>query len=101
MRTMWSDVILAWPLLLLVAAGVAWTRRGETGGHGRRWFLAWSLAGFLMSFSFVTGFSIGVFVLPVAAATLIWAALRSPHLREGSGFLAGLGMTTLLVAALA
>jgi hypothetical protein len=92
-------VILAWPLLVIVAAALAWRRHGELGGRGWWWFLAWSLAGFLMTFSFATGFSIGLFVLPVAAVALIWVALRSPHLREASGFVAGIAATALLVAA--
>jgi hypothetical protein len=52
-----------------------------------------------MTFSFVTGFSIGLFILPIAAGALIWVALRSPHLREASGFAAGIAATALLVAA--
>jgi hypothetical protein len=91
-------VILAWPLLVLVAAALAWRRHDTPGGRGWWWFVAWSLAGFLMTFSFVTGFSIGLFILPVAAGALIWVALRSPHLREASGFVAGIAATALLVA---
>jgi hypothetical protein len=52
-----------------------------------------------MTFSFVTGFSNGLFILPVAAGALIRVALRSPHLREASGFVAGIAGTALLVAA--
>ena len=92
-------MILAWPLLVLVAATLAWRRHATPGGRGWWWFVAWSLAGFLMTISFVTGFSIGLFILPFAAAGLIWVALRSPHLREASGFVAGIGATALLVAA--
>jgi hypothetical protein len=98
-RTIQLDVILAWPLLVLIAAALAWTRHHEPGGRGWRWFFAWSVAGFLMSFSLVTGFSIGLFILPVAAGTLIWAALRSPHPREASGFLAGVAATVALMVA--
>jgi hypothetical protein len=68
------------------------------GGHGRSWFLVWGLAGFLMSFSLIAGFSIGLLLLPVAAAVVLWAALRSPHLSEAAGFLAGVGATVVLVA---
>ena len=93
-------MIVAWPLLVLLAAALAWRRHDIPGGRGWSWFLAWSLAGFLMTFSFVTGFSIGIFILPLAAGALIWVALRSPHLREASGFAAGIGATALLVAAL-
>jgi hypothetical protein len=95
-----SKLILAWPLLVLIAAVLGWSRRGEPGGRGWRWFLAWSLAGFLMSFSLITGLSIGLLILPFAAGTLIWAALRSPHTREASGFLAGIAATAVLIAAL-
>jgi hypothetical protein len=94
-------MILAWPLLVLVAAALAWRRHSKPGGRGWWWFLAWSLAGFLMTFSFVTGFSIGLFILPVAAGALIWVALRSPHLREAWGFGAGIGATALLIAVMA
>jgi hypothetical protein len=93
-------VILAWPLLLVIASFVAKMRRGEQGGRGWLWFLAWNLAGFLMSFSLITGFSIGLFILPLAAATLLWVSWSAPHLREASGFAAGIGETGLLIFAL-
>jgi hypothetical protein len=91
-------MIALWPLIMVVAGVVVWTRRDDPGGRGWPWFLAWALAGFLMSFSFVTGFSIGLFILPLAAFALIWAAWRSPHLREATGFLLGIVPTALLVA---
>jgi hypothetical protein len=91
-------VLLVWPTLVVIAGVVAWMRRDEPGGRGRRWFLAWAVAGFLMSFSFVTGFSIGLFLLPLAAFALIWAARRSPHLREATGFLLGIVPTAALLA---
>jgi hypothetical protein len=93
-------MILAWPLLVLVAAGLAWRRRGAVGGRGRLWFVAWLLAGLLMSFSLITGLSIGLFILPFAAATLISVALRSPHLAEASGFMVGIAATALLIVAI-
>jgi hypothetical protein len=93
-------MILAWPLILLAAAALVWARHAQPGGHGRSWFLVWGLAGFLMSFSLIAGFSIGLFLLPVAAAVVLWAALRSPHLREASGFLAGVGATAVVLVAL-
>ena len=92
-------MIALWPVLVVVAGVVAWTRRDEPGGQGWPWFLAWALAGFLMSFSFVTGLSIGLFILPLAALALIWVARRSPHLREATGFLLGIVPTAALVAA--
>jgi len=93
-------MILAWPLLAAFAAAVMWRHRNEAGGRGWLWFLAWIVAGFLMSFSLITGFSIGLFILPFAAAALIWVARRSPHLFPASGFVAGIGATALLVAAI-
>jgi hypothetical protein len=50
-----------------------------------------------MSFSLVTGFSIGLLLLPFAAAALIWVATRSPHLVEASGFVLGIAATALLI----
>ena len=50
-----------------------------------------------MSFSLVTGFSIGLLLLPLAAASLLWVARSSPHGREATGFLAGAGATAVLV----
>jgi hypothetical protein len=90
-------MILAWPLLVVVAASLAWQRRGAPGGRGGPWFTAWLVTGFLMSFSLITGLSIGLFILPIAAAVLIWVATRSPHLVEASGFVLGIAATALLI----
>jgi hypothetical protein len=92
-------MVALWPLLVLAAGLVAWRRRDEPGGRGWPWFLAWALAGLLMSFSLVSGFSIGLFILPFAAVALFWAAWRSPHLLEAAGFLAGIVPTAALVVA--
>jgi hypothetical protein len=94
-------LILAWPLLIVLAATLMWRHRGEVGGRGLRWFLIWIGVGFLMSISLITGFSIGMFILPFAGAALIWAARRAPHLPEASGFVGGIGAAALLVAAIA
>lgn len=85
---------------MLIAAVLGWSRRGQPGGRGWYWLFAWSVAGFLMSFSLITGLSIGLLILPFAAGMLIWTTLRSPHLREAAGFLAGLAATAVLIAAL-
>jgi len=89
-------VILLWPAML-VAAVVAARRsphRGRATGVG--W---WTLAGALFLFSLVTGFSIGLFVAPVAAASVIWAAWRAPRWRLASGFVLGcVGIVAVLVA---
>jgi hypothetical protein len=50
-----------------------------------------------MSFTLVTGFSIGLFVLPFAVAVLLVAARRAPHLAESVGFLSGVGGTLLAI----
>jgi hypothetical protein len=68
------------------------------GGRGWGWFAFWGLAGATVSFSFLTGFSIGLFVLPAALALLVVAARRSPHLPEAIGFAAGVGAVLLAVA---
>ena len=93
-------MILAWPLLVAFAATLMWRHRNEVGGRGWLWFLAWIVAGFLMSFSLITGFSIGLFILPLAGGVLIWVARRSPHLLQASGFVAGIGATALLATAI-
>ena len=71
-----------------------------TGERGFVWFLVWTAAGFLMSFSLVTGFSIGLLIVPFAAALLLWVARRAPHLPETAGFAVGIALTALLIVAL-
>ena len=93
-------MILAWPLLLLTAGVLCWRRRYLTGERGFVWFLVWTAAGFLMSFSLVTGFSIGLLIVPFAAALLLWVARRAPHLPETAGFAVGIALTALLIVAL-
>jgi hypothetical protein len=93
-------MILLYPLVL-IAAVVVWRRRRVTATRGGwEWFAAWTLAGGLMTFSFLTGFSIGLFVLPLAAATVLWVATRAPGALDAIGFVEGIGMTLLLVALL-
>jgi hypothetical protein len=64
------------------------------------WFVAWTLAGFLITFSFLTGLTIGLFILPAAAAVLLAVAARSPHLLEGIGFVVGVAANVALILAL-
>jgi hypothetical protein len=80
-------VILLYPLLLLAAIFVA-TSSPRTS-KGSWWWLAWAAAGGLFVFSLVTGFSIGLFLLPAAAILLFWVARSAPGWREATGFLAG------------
>jgi len=91
-------VIALYPLVLLVAAFMLVQNRGRPGGHGWRWFGAWWVSGGVFAFSLVTGLSIGLFVLPFAAAALFVVAARAPHLPETSGFVAGVGTLALVVA---
>jgi hypothetical protein len=90
-------MVLLFPVVLGVAGYLAWKRRATPHGKGWRWFLAWIAAGFLLSFSFITGLSIGLIVFPFAAASLLWVASRSPHFPEAWGFAVGIGGTALLV----
>jgi len=67
---------------------------------GWRWFAAWALAGALLVFALVTGFSVGLFVLPFALLALALVAARSAGGREMFGVISGAGLTGLLVWAL-
>ncbi len=94
-------MIVLYPLVILGAVALVLRRRGEVvGGRGWSWFGAWCAAGMLFTFSFASGFSIGLFVLPLAAGALLYVAWRAPHLSEGLGFVAGLGAMLLVVALL-
>lgn len=93
-----SRVILLYPLVLAGAGAVVVRRRAHPQGRGWLWFAAWLAAGAVFTFSFLGGFSIGLFVLPVAAALLLYVAWRAPHLSEALGFVAGIGTTLLLIA---
>lgn len=99
---LYDQMILAFPLLLVAAAYVALRRPDPRGlgrdGTGWRWFAAWSAAGAATTFSFLTGLSIGLFVLPLAAALLFWVARHAPRLPAALGFAEGVGAVLLLVA---
>jgi 4-amino-4-deoxy-L-arabinose transferase-like glycosyltransferase len=93
-------VILVFPIALGACVAWLWRRRNEDGADGRGWgwFLGWAAAGAAMTFSFLTGFSIGLLILPGALALLYLLARRSPRWREASGFAAGIGLILLFVA---
>ena len=65
---------------------------------GWKGFLAWALAGGLLVFTFLSGFSIGLFVLPLAGVVLWLVARRATGWPETLGLGAGLGAVCLLVA---
>src|SRR5437870_5701538 len=91
-------MVLLYPLVL-VAAIVVWSKKRTTVSRGGwDWFAAWTLAGALLTFSFLTGFSIGLFFLPLAAAVVFWVARRAPGLFDPIGFFAGIGLILLFVA---
>jgi hypothetical protein len=89
-------MILLYPQVLFAAVVVSRKRVTSSRG-GWEWFGAWTLAGGLMTFSFLTGFSIGLFVLPLAAGTVLWVASQAPGAFDAIGFVEGIGMTLLLV----
>lgn len=93
-------MILLFPIALALTIAILWRSRDQGGsqGAGCRWFWAWSLVGAALSFSFLTGLSIGLFVLPVALL-LLWIVLsRSPRWPESVGFIEGIGIILLAVA---
>jgi|SRR5579884_1246876 len=67
-------VVVAVPALLAGVIGLALHRKCSrgSGASGR---LAWALSLLLVAFSVVTGFSIGIFVLPLAALLVAAASL--------------------------
>jgi hypothetical protein len=93
-------MIFVFPAALAIAAVVLWQSRRESGGPGRgcRWFWAWSLVGAAVGFSFLTGFSIGLLLLPFALV-LLWLVLYfSPRWSESIGFFEGVGLLLLVIA---
>jgi hypothetical protein len=93
-------MVLLFPVVIGVAGYLAWRHRSTPHGKGWEWFLAWTGAGFLLSFSLITGLSIGLFIFPFAAIWLLWVASRSPHFPEAWGIAVGIGATALLIVLL-
>jgi hypothetical protein len=90
-------MILLYPIVLGTAV-VIWGRRAAVSPGGWPWFAAWTVAGALMTFSFLTGFSIGVFFLPLVGASLLAVAWRAPGAPDAVGFFEGVGVMLLVVA---
>jgi hypothetical protein len=64
---------------------------------GWGWFGAWTVVGALVTFSFLTGFSIGLFVLPVAVLAVWVVGSRSPSRSAAFGLISGAGFMCLVV----
>src|SRR5438132_7959002 len=93
-------MIFVFPAALAIAVVILWRSRGQSGGQGRGccWFWAWSLVGAALGLSFLTGFSIGLLLLPFALG-LLWLVLYlSPRWPESIGFAEGVGLLLLVVA---
>ena len=91
-------VILLWPLLLVGASLLLWkSRQRGLGRQGWPWFVAWTLAGAVFVFSFLTGSSVGVFLFPVAAIGVLWLAVNSPDGRELACFAVGIAAVLLVL----
>jgi hypothetical protein len=94
-------MILFYPLLIGIvgyALWRAWQRGGLEGGQGWLWFGGWALVGAVFAFSFLTGFTIGLFVLPLVVLLLGVVLHASPRPREAIGFVAGIGAMLLVIA---
>lgn len=88
-----------YPLLLIWAAVLI--RRTE-GKRRAGWpgFAAWSVAGAVFTFSLLTGFSIGLFLLPVVFVVLYLAVRSAPDFQASLGFVAGIGVILLVFASI-
>jgi hypothetical protein len=89
-------MILLYPIVLAAALFIA-SKKAHKARGGWPWFAGWTAAGALMTFSFLTGFSIGLFVLPVAALTLLWVASHAPGTADAFGLFVGIGVTLLVI----
>jgi len=92
-------VIGIYPLLVIWAAVLI--RRTKGRRHvGWPGFAAWCAAGALFTFSLLTGFSIGLFLLPLVVAGLYLAVRSAPDFRASLGFVAGIGVILLVLASI-
>jgi hypothetical protein len=90
-------VIAIYPLLLVWAA-VRIRRTEQRRRASWTGFAAWAAAGAVFSFSLLTGFGIGLFLLPLVAAMLYLAVRFAPDFQASLGFVAGVGLTLLAVS---
>jgi hypothetical protein len=72
--------------------------QGDGGRSGWPWFGAWTVLGGLLLFGWLTGFTVGLFVLPVALVGWWLAAAFGRRWPEVLGSVAGAGLTCLGIA---
>lgn len=92
-------MIVLYPVLMVVAVVIALIRSATTSSprRGWPWFAAWCATGAFFAFSYVTGLSIGLLILPFAALLLLLIAWYAPGFSEALGFVAGIGLVLLLI----
>ena len=91
-------MILLFPLVLV---GVVLASRSRGAGReGWRWFWAWACFGALFVFALLTGFSVGLFLLPLVAFVGVAVARRASGWREALGAFLGAALAIEAVAAL-
>ena len=91
-------MVVLYPIVLVGAVYLmAKSRQRGLGRRGWGWFAGWAGAGALFVFSLLTGFSIGLFLLPLATIAMFWLALHAPYWREATGFPLGAALVVLFI----
>jgi hypothetical protein len=91
-------MILLFPLVLVGIVFVC--RSSGARREGWQWFWAWACFGGPFVLGLLTGFSIGLLLLPVAAVVGFAVARRAPGWREALGAVAGAAVAAEVLAAL-
>jgi hypothetical protein len=71
---------------------------GARSAATRRWFFAWFAAGALCALAVLGALTIGIFVLPIAGALIVFLATRRGASVGIGGLISGLGLPVLYVA---
>ena len=64
------------------------------------WYVAWLVVGAIWPWTVLGIFSIGIFVLPIAAVATVVLAARAESRRGAAGIVSGLGLPLLFIAAI-